>query len=261
MIYGTDHHGREELEDVRIICRDSPVFKARIAEFNLPEGYEVIVEPWPYGGLDAADDPDRRHMQALIYAADSKHTESNFWGFPLPIIPVLDARTREVIRIHEVSTGGGDDPLLVPDGQLVDVSIDHMRSADYVPELLPGGLRRDLKELNVVQPAGPSFSIEDENVINWQKWSMRVTFNPREGAVLHDVRFDGRSVLYRLSFSDMTVPYADPRPPFHRKQAFDFGDGTLGDACNNLQVGCDCLGVIKVRMASYKVPVLRLGVR
>lgn len=43
-----------------------------------------------------------------------------------------------------------------------------------------------------------------------------------------------------------TVPYADPRAPFHRKQAFDFGDGGLGHAVNNLALGCDCLGVIKV---------------
>lgn len=43
----------------------------------------------------------------------------------------------------------------------------------------------------------------------------------------------------------MTVPYADPRPPYHRKQAFDFGDGGLGHCTNNLELGCDCLGVIK----------------
>ncbi len=42
------------------------------------------------------------------------------------------------------------------------------------------------------------------------------------------------------------MPYADPRAPYHRKQAFDFGDGGLGNAVNNLTLGCDCLGVIKV---------------
>jgi primary-amine oxidase len=245
-MYANARSPSEELDDVRTICKESPLFKERIAKFNLPKGFEIVVEPWPYGGLDNADDPKRRHMQALIYAAQSGDFDSNFWGYPVPIIPVIDAQTREVIRIHEVSTGGGGDPHTVPKGQFVDVSIDHMAPSEYVPELLPGGLRQDLKELNVVQPNGPSFNIQDCNVINWQKWSMRITFNPREGAVLHDVRFDGRSVLYRLSISDMTVPYADPRPPFHRKQAFDFGDGTLGDACNNLELGCDCLGVIKV---------------
>ncbi|EEY23054.1 copper amine oxidase [Verticillium alfalfae VaMs.102] len=112
-------------------------------------------------------------------------------------------------------------------------------------QLLAGCVRQDLKPLTVVQPDGSRFGITDSNLIQWQKWSMRVTFNPREGAVVHDIRFDGRSVLYRLSMSDMTVPYADPRPPFPRKQAFDFGDGGLGNAVNNLTLGCDCLGVIK----------------
>lgn len=42
-----------------------------------------------------------------------------------------------------------------------------------------------------------------------------------------------------------TVPYADPRPPYHRKQAFDFGDGGGGNMANNLSLGCDCLGLIK----------------
>lgn len=43
----------------------------------------------------------------------------------------------------------------------------------------------------------------------------------------------------------MTVPYVDPRPPFHRKQAFDLGDVGAGTTANQLALGCDCLGVIK----------------
>jgi primary-amine oxidase len=114
-----------------------------------------------------------------------------------------------------------------------------------VPELLDTPLRKDLKPLNVIQPDGPSFQVTNESLVEWQKWRFRVGFNPREGATLHDVRYDGRSILYRLSLSEMTVPYGDPRPPFHRKQAFDFGDGGAGQAANNLSLGCDCLGVIK----------------
>lgn len=62
--------------------------------------------------------------------------------------------------------------------------------------------------------------------------------------MLHDVCYDGRPVAYRLSYSELTVPYADPRPPFQRKQAFDFGDGGVGRAANSLELGCDCLGAI-----------------
>jgi primary-amine oxidase len=81
-------------------------------------------------------------------------------------------------------------------------------------------------------------------VIKWQKWSLHIGFNFREGLVLNDVRYDGRKTFYRLSIADMTVPYGDPRAPYHRKQAFDLGDVGAGLTANELQLGCDCLGEI-----------------
>lgn len=72
-----------------------------------------------------------------------------------------------------------------------------------------------------------------------------MTFNAREGPVLHSIRYDNRDVLYRLSLSEMTVPYGDPRAPFHRKQAFDLGDVGFGTSANRLDLGCDCLGHIQ----------------
>ena len=71
-----------------------------------------------------------------------------------------------------------------------------------------------------------------------------MTFSYREGPVINDVRYEGRSIFHRLSVSDMTVPYGDPRAPFHRKQAFDFGDVGAGLCANQLSLGCDCLGEI-----------------
>ncbi|KAK8045034.1 hypothetical protein PG993_005058, partial [Apiospora rasikravindrae] len=241
------HHGSlaiHEFDTLVQVVQASPLFQAKIAELDLPAGFEVVVEPWPYGAPDAADGR-KRLFQALIFARDTRsgNPDSNFYAYPLPLIPVMDANTKEIIRIEELATGGKGDPLT---GKTHAARIlDHNAAAEYVPELLPEGTRQDLKPLGVVQPDGPSFSVTDGNLIQWQKWSMRATFNSREGAVLHDIRYDGRSILYRLSMSDMTVPYSDARPPFHRKQAFDFGDGGLGHCVNNLALGCDCLGVIK----------------
>lgn len=220
--------------------------QAKIAALSLPDGFEAVIEPWPYGGLDANDE-NRRYFQALVFAIDTrkKNPDANFYSYPLPLIPVVDWIKQEVVRIDELATGGENDPYL-PQHPKKGV-IDHCQPSEFVPELLSTKLRTDLKELNVIQPDGPSFIVKDESLVEWQKWRMRVSFNPREGAVIHDVRYDGRSVLYRLSISDMTVPYADPRNPFHRKQAFDFGDGGIGHCANNLELGCDCLGVIKVR--------------
>jgi primary-amine oxidase len=155
----------------------------------------------------------------------------------------MDAHKREIIRIDRLATGGKGDGLTAKTH--APRVLDHCQSAEYVPEMVAGGVRKDVKPINITQPEGPSFTVTDESLVEWQKWRFRVSFNPREGAVLHDVTYDGRSILYRMSISEMTVPYADARPPFHRKQAFDFGDGGAGNCANNLSLGCDCLGAIK----------------
>ena len=63
------------------------------------------------------------------------------------------------------------------------------------------------------------------NLIKWQNWNIRHSFNYREGLVLHDVSYEDagqlRPVLHRGSLVEMCVPYADPNPPFQRKCAFD----------------------------------------
>ncbi|TDZ36599.1 Copper amine oxidase 1 [Colletotrichum spinosum] len=233
-----------ELEETVKICKSSSLLQSKIDALSLPEGFEAVIEPWPYGGLDVSDE-NRRYFQALVFAIDTRkeNPDANFYSYPLPLIPVVDWIKQEVVRVDEPATGGENDSYL-PQARSKGV-IDHCRPSEYVPELLDTKMRDDLKELNVIQPNGASFSVTDDSLVEWQKWRMRVSFNPREGAVVHDVLYDGRSILYRLSISDMTVPYADPRNPFHRKQAFDFGDGGIGHCANNLELGCDCLGVIK----------------
>jgi len=191
-----------EFEDLVKACEESTLFQERIASLELPKDFEVVVEPWPYGAPEI-EDGDTRLFQALIFARDtsSGNPDSNFYAFPLPLIPVMDARSKKIVRIDDLATGGKGDPLKGKTHK--PAVLEHCEAAEYAPELLPGGIRKDLKPLTVVQPEGPSFSITDGNLIKWQKWSMRATFNPREGAVLHDIRFDGRSILYRLSMSDM----------------------------------------------------------
>ena len=167
------------------------------------------MEPWPYGGLDTTDE-NRRYFQGLIFAQDKRNgnPDSNFYAFPLPVIPIMDAHKQELIRIDRPATGGKGDPMTgITHKRAI---LDHLTNAEYVPELLPNGTRTDLKALNVQQPDGPSFSVTDESLVEWQKWRFRVSFNPREGAVVHDVHYDGRSVLYRLSISEMVTFLPSP---------------------------------------------------
>lgn len=100
----------------------------------------------------------------------------------------------------------------------------------------------------MVQPEGASWTLEG-NLIKWQKWHVRMSFNYREGLVLHDIGYeDGgrvRPIIHRMSLVEMAVPYADPNPPYTRKCAFDVGDYGLGNCANSLELGCDCLGNIQ----------------
>src|SRR5205814_3725325 len=85
--------------------------------------------------------------------------------------------------------------------------------------------------------------------VRWQKWSLVLGFNAREGLTLHNIRYNDqgrdRSVLYRASLTEMVVPSGDPGPTQRRKNAFDVGEYGMGMCANSLELGCDCLGLIK----------------
>ncbi|KAI1101276.1 copper amine oxidase 1 [Jackrogersella minutella] len=227
-------------------CVSSEMFKSALEEFILPEDFVITIDPWPYGGPDLDEDLPR-YMQGLVYARDTSknNDDSNHYSYPIPIIPIMDVATKKLIRVDRLATGGRGDSLYPPPpGGKPKKLFQNNGAAEYVPELIDRPFRTDMKPINVTQPEGASFKVHTDNLVEWQKWRFRVGFTLREGAVLHDVTYDNRPILYRLSFSEMTVPYGDPRPPFHRKQAFDFGDGGIGRAANNLKLGCDCLGAI-----------------
>jgi primary-amine oxidase len=124
-------------------------------------------------------------------------------------------------------------------------NVNYHRASLETNAYLPTKHRTPMKPLDVTQPAGPNFVVTEGRVVDWDKWSMRLGFNYREGLVIHDATFEGRSVMRRASLVEMAVPYADPNPPFERKCAFDVGDYGLGYCADSLELGCDCLGHIK----------------
>jgi primary-amine oxidase len=176
-----------------------------VEDLNLPSYMEVIIEPWPYGSLEVGDEPGR-YFQGLVYARDTRNgnnPDSNFYSHPIPIIPVVDYYKRELVRIERLATGGKGDPLKAAPRDSSKHPLAHCTTAEYIPELIEGGVRKDLKELDVVQPDGPSFTVSDGSLVEWQKWRFRVSFTAREGVVIHDVHYGGRSVFHRLSISEM----------------------------------------------------------
>lgn len=230
------------LED--IVMNDDMV-KAEIARLQLPEGAVVQPEPWPYGTESLT--PEKRQYQVWMFlkSLDPKaraHPSSNHFAHPLDFSVVVDDVTMKVIRIDRLP--------MTPEEIRVNEDAAFKRTwqpnpdAEYASDLQPQ-LRDDLKPIHISQPEGVSFLVSDDEVVEWQKWRFHVDFNWREGVVLRDVTYDGRPVFYRLSLAEMTVPYGDPRVPYHRKSAYDLGEGGAGCTANNLELGCDCLGAIR----------------
>lgn len=179
------------------LCLNHPAVQAEVAKMQLPPGMTVCNDPWIYG----TDDPkeNRRLFQCYMYVVALDHPQNNHYAHPCKFSPVFDGIKRELVRIDYLPTGSDDVRTETQPWKPVE-------GAQYAHDLLKEPLRQDLKPYIVQQPEGPSFSVQG-NAVSWQKWNFRVGFNNREGLVIHNLTYGGRNVFYRLSVSEMTVPY------------------------------------------------------
>ena len=208
--------------------KEHPEYIAALARRGITDVDNVQIDPWPAGVFGYDAETDRRIARCISFL----RTDPLDNGYARPIeglIVHFDLGRNEVIEVL--------------DHGVVTMPEQHARyfAADNEP------LRTDLKPIHITQPDGPSFTV-DGNLIRWQKWALRITFDPYEGLVLHQVSYtDGgreRSILHRASISEMVVPYGDPGEQQGWKNAFDAGEWGLGRMTQSLTLGCDCLGEI-----------------
>lgn len=153
------------------------------------------------------------------------HLDANHFAYPLDICVEMSG-DRKVLKITRLPSGESDVESLASSGPGKKFDRRKLHStSEYHPDLVEE-TRKTTKPYIVQQPEGPSFKTEG-NLLSWEKWRMRVGFNYREGLTLHDISYDGRKTFYRLSLSEMFVPYGDPRSPYPRKAAFDLGNVSI----------------------------------
>jgi primary-amine oxidase len=238
----------EECDLAETIAKNSPELQSALLErYGITDMDRIAADPWSVN-LASSDDiamttnPDdgspRRLVQTFLYQrVQGKDMEDNHYAHPIALVPVVDLIRGKVVQIDGLEQ--------LPAPPIPQGSVNYHRNLVNTNEYLAKDWRpTPLAVLDITQPNGPSYTVTDGNFVTWQNWSFRVGFNYREGLVLHDVCFDGRSVLKRAALVEMAVPYGDPRPPYTRKCAFDVGDYGLGNCANSLELGCDCLGHI-----------------
>ena len=213
---------------------NSPLFKEAIKEYGITDTALVMVDIWSAGYYGHPEEKEMRLTRPLCFV----RTDPTDNGYARPIEglrPVVNLDTMEVIRVENY--GHVDLP---------------PNPGNYAAGRMTK-FRTDIKPLEVIQSEGPSFEVKGYQV-SWQKWNLVIGFNAREGLTLHDICYNDngekRSILYRLSLSEMVVPYGDPTDTQKRKNAFDSGEYGMGTCANSLELGCDCLGYIKYFDAS-----------
>ncbi|KIW34028.1 uncharacterized protein PV07_00830 [Cladophialophora immunda] len=225
----TDFEEQTRLEQLCLF--DDRILKV-IEKLALPEGAVINVEPWTYAP-DGVEDAMQRLTMCYFYMSLSSNADSNHFMYPLDFCAeVSDDGIKKIFKLPGTAEERVQE-LRVEDIRRFDRRKIHSGS-EYHPALKQDH-RTSTKPYQVWQPKGPSFRVQGQ-VVEWEKWRFRVGFNYREGLTLHDITYDSRRLFYRLSLSEMFVPYGDSRAPYPRKAAFDLG---------NNGAGCDCLGHIK----------------
>ena len=202
---------------------------AAMAKRGLTDVSKLRVNPLSAGVL--ADSERGRRIQRCFTFVQNTPDDLG-WAHPVDgVTAMVDVVTGEVLDVIDYV----DLPVPQEDGNY------HLAS-------WRGPDRAGLKPIEISQPEGPSFTIDENGVLDWAGWRLQVGFDQREGLVLHDVSIaDGeaqRSVLYRASIAEMVVPYGDPSPQRWFQNFFDGGEYLFGGFANSLELGCDCVGDI-----------------
>jgi primary-amine oxidase len=70
------------------------------------------------------------------------------------------------------------------------------------------------------------------HLVNWHHWQFYLSLHPREGLVISNVRYNDkgrlRPVAYRMSLSEIYVPYGIADPGWSWRNAFDVGEYNAG---------------------------------
>lgn len=188
------------------IVQSNPEVKKALQErYGITDMSRVACDPWSVHIASPEDEelrltPDGKHRRLvqtfLYYRQDGEGLEDNHYAHPIDILPIVDLNSNSLVTIQGMDR---------PAPSLPTDSVQYHRNLLKTNTYLPTEFREPPKPLNVVQPDGPSFTVDGHNV-NWEKWDFHVGMHYRDGLVLSDIKYDGRSVVKRLALVEMAVP-------------------------------------------------------
>ncbi|MCC6278721.1 MAG: primary-amine oxidase [Oligoflexia bacterium] len=210
----------EEYSRAREIVKADSRWQKAMKDRGIENLDDVWVDLWAPGLLSPEEKkPGQRILRGLSY---KKGKGKNFYSRPIEGIVVnVDLSKGRVSSIWDV---------------------ERVPIAAGINELTGKSGSNKLKPLIVTQPKGPSFKI-DHHEGSGYRWKFRWSMDPLQGLQLYHVRFDDggveRSILYKISLSEMLVPYGAAQKSWSYRNAFDVGEYGLGKTLHPLEKGKD----------------------
>ena len=221
----------EEFAVVEEVLAQDPRWQEAMRARGIPVE-EVRVAPLSAGVFEYEEERGHRILRGLAF--HQQHEADSPWAHPIDgIVGYVDVTAKEVTQVIDLGA------MPVP-----------QEHGNYTDPELTGDLRTTQKPIEITQPEGPSFTVDGGNHVEWERWSLDIGFDMREGLVLQNIAFDDphtgrrRTILDRASIAEMVVPYGDPSPIRSWQNYFDTGEYLVGQWANSLELGCDCLGDI-----------------
>ncbi|MGP7814557.1 primary-amine oxidase [Glutamicibacter soli] len=219
----------EEFEMMEAILAEDEQWAAALAKRGLRTD-QVRVAPLSAGVFEYPEESGRRILRGLAFRQD--FAEDSAWAHPIDgLVVYIDTIAAKVDQLLDFGN--------------VEIPATH---GNYTDPELTGPVRTSQKPIEITQPQGASFTVTEGNHVEWEKWSLDIGFDMREGLVLYNIGFDDagerRRILDRASIAEMVVPYGDPSPVRSWQNYFDTGEYLVGRFANSLELGCDCLGEI-----------------
>jgi primary-amine oxidase len=214
-------------EDTKVVedaVRADPRWQEAMRKRGISDLSQVRIDDWAGGYFGDPKESGFRFRRAISYYGGDPAVNTFVTGPVEGVVVYVNLNTKKVFKFTDTGVVPRPKSATSPNSP----EGDHPKEA--------------LKRLQVIQPDGASFRVQDDEV-SWQNWRFRFALNSREGLVLYTVGYEDhaklRSILYRGSLSEMVVPYADPSETWYFRNAFDEGEDSMGRYANSLEPEVD----------------------
>ncbi|XP_017974652.1 PREDICTED: primary amine oxidase [Theobroma cacao] len=178
-------------------------------------------------GWHGEEKKNRRIVKVMCYYLDGT---VNLYMRPIEAITVtVDLEEMKIIHFQ--------DRFMIP--------VPKAAGTDYRESEQRAPFGPQLKGITVMQPDGPSFTI-DGNRVRWANWDFHLSFDARVGPIIslasiYDIeRQKFRRVMYRGYLSELFVPYMDLTEEWYYRTFFDAGEYGYGLCAVPLEPLRDC---------------------